>query len=99
MTVVDALGLAVAACVGGGINAVAGSGSLVSFPALLAVGYPAKVANVTTTVALWPGYVGGSLGYRSLLVPQKATILALLPASALGAIAGAAIWLLTSESS
>ena len=99
MTLIDALLLATAAFAGGGINAVAGGGSLVSFPALLAVGYPAKVANVTNTVALWPGYIGGSVGYRSLLVPQQRTILALTPASVLGAITGAAILLVTSEAS
>ena len=51
--------LAGAALVAGAVNAVAGGGSLLSFPALLAVGYPALTANVTNTVALTPGYFGG----------------------------------------
>ena len=97
MTIIEALGLAVAAFVAGGINAVAGGGSLVSFPALLAIGYPAKVANITNTVALWPGYLGGSIGYRALLIPQRQRILVLSISAVLGAIAGAAVLLLTSE--
>ncbi len=99
LTLIEMLGLALAAFIGGGINAVAGGGSLITFPALLAVGYPAKVANVTNTVALWPGYIGGSLGYRALLFPQQRTILVLTVSSVLGAIAGSAILLLTSEES
>jgi len=47
--------LGVAGFLGAAINSVAGGGSLVSFPALLAVGYPSVAANVTNTVALWPG--------------------------------------------
>ena len=54
----------------GGVNAVAGGGSLISFPALLAVGYPSVTANVTNNVALLPGYVGGTLAYRDELSGQ-----------------------------
>jgi len=97
MDIFEAVGLAGAAFVAGGINAVAGGGSLVSFPALVAAGYPAKVANVTNTVALWPGHVGGSLGYRELLVPQRSAIVALSLSSALGAVVGSALLLGTSE--
>lgn len=97
MTLLEALGLAVAAFVAGGINAVAGGGSLVSFPALLAAGYPARIANITNTVALWPGYVGGSIGYRALLAPQRGTIATLAVSATLGAVAGSAVLLLTSE--
>jgi uncharacterized membrane protein YfcA len=97
MTPLEALGLALAAFVGGGINAVAGGGSLISFPALLAAGYPTVTANVTNTVALWPGYVGGSLGYRALLIPQARTVAVLAITSVLGALTGSAILLMTSE--
>lgn len=97
ITPLEALGLAFAAFVAGAVNAVAGGGSLISFPALLAFGLPAKMANVTNTVALWPGYVGGTLGYRALLVPQQQTVVALSVSSVLGALAGAAILLLTSQ--
>jgi hypothetical protein len=53
--------LGVAGFLGGAVNSVAGGGSLISFPALLAVGYPGVTANMTNTVALWPGYVGSSV--------------------------------------
>jgi uncharacterized protein len=85
--------LAVAALVGGAVNSVAGGGSLVSFPALLAVGYPAVAANVTNTVALCPGYLGGSLGYRRELAGQGARVRALGATSVAGALLGAALLL------
>src|SRR3989454_4662306 len=91
----EVFGLLTAAALGGAINAVAGGGSLVSFPALLAAGYPAKPANVTNTVALWPGYLGGSLAYRPELGRQRGRIVALLAPALLGAFAGSAILLLT----
>ena len=93
----EAFGLLAAALVAGAVNAVAGGGSLISFPALLVAGYPAKTANVTNTVALWPGYLGGSLGYRNELRYQRRRIAFLLAPSVLGAIAGSAILLSTSE--
>lgn len=95
MDVWTALGLAAAAFAAGAINAVAGGGSLVSFPALVAAGYGSKAANVTNTVAVWPGYVGGSIGYRSELRRQRRTVVALSFPSILGAIAGSAILLAT----
>lgn len=98
MTPIEAVALAVAAFVAGAVNGVAGGGSLLSFPALLVFGHlDAKPANVTNTVALWPGYVGGALGYRSLLAPQGGTVRALSVSSILGALTGAAILLLTSQ--
>jgi len=90
--------LALAAAIAGAINAVAGGGSLISFPALVAAGYPAKVANITNTVALWPGYVGGSIGYAAQLSGQKRRVLVLTIPSILGALAGSAILLYTPES-
>ena len=90
--------LALAAAIAGAINAVAGGGSLISFPALVAAGYPAKVANITNTVALWPGYVGGSISYAAQLSGQKRRVLVLTIPSILGALAGSAILLYTPES-
>jgi uncharacterized membrane protein YfcA len=81
--------LAAAALVAGAVNAVAGGGSLLSFPALLAVGYPALTANVTNSVALTPGYLGGTVGYRRELAGQRRRILALGVTSAIGAVVGA----------
>lgn len=98
MDFLDAIFLAAAAFAAGAINAVAGGGSLVSFPALLAVGYPSKAANVTNTVALWPGYIGGSYGYRGELRRQRSRIIALTIPSVMGALAGSAILLATSDS-
>jgi uncharacterized protein len=88
--------LAAAALVAGAVNAVAGGGSLLSFPALLAVGYPALTANVTNSVALTPGYLGGTVGYRRELAGQRLRILALGATSALGAVVGAFLLLVSS---
>jgi uncharacterized membrane protein YfcA len=93
---VQVLLLAAAALVAGAVNAVAGGGSLLSFPALLAVGYPALTANVTNSVALTPGYFGGTLGYRRELVGQRGRILALGATSMVGAVVGAALLLVSS---
>jgi uncharacterized membrane protein YfcA len=88
--------LAAAALVAGAVNAVAGGGSLLSFPALLAVGYPALTANVTNSVALTPGYLGGTVGYRRELAGQRRRILALGVTSAVGAVVGAFLLLVSS---
>src|SRR4029453_9916433 len=87
--------LAAAALLAGAVNAVAGGGSLLSVPALLAVGYPAITANVTNSVALTPGYFGGTLGYRRELGGQRRRILALGATSAIGAVAGAVLLLVS----
>ena len=79
----------------GVVNAVAGGGSLITFPALLAAGYPSVTANVTNSVAVLPGYVGGSLAYRRELGDQGARIRALALTSAAGAASGAALLLLS----
>src|SRR3990170_3719986 len=97
MGVAEAAGLFAAAFAAGAINAVAGGGSLGGFPALVAAGYAAKTANVTNTVALWPGYLGGSLNYRYELGRQRRRVLVLLLPSVLGALAGSAVLLATSE--
>lgn len=81
----------------GAVNAVAGGGSLISFPALLAAGYPSVTANVTNALAVLPGYLGGSLAYRRELAGQGARIRGLALTSALGAGAGAALLLSSSE--
>lgn len=87
--------LAAVAFAAGAINAVAGGGSLLSFPALIAVGVPVKTANVTNNVALWPGYLSGTIAYRRELDGQRKRALALLLPSAVGAVGGSAILLLT----
>ena len=83
--------------VAGVFNAVAGGGSLVSFPALLAVGYPSVTANVTNSIAIWPGYAGSTVGYRSDLAGQGRRVLSLGATSAIGGLTGAVILLNTPE--
>lgn len=95
MTLAHVLLLAVAGLVAGTLNAVAGGGSLVSFPALLAVGLPSVAANVTNTVALWPGYLGGALGYRRELAADRRPAIALSVTSLAGAVAGSVLLLTT----
>jgi uncharacterized protein len=89
--------LAAAGVAAGAVNAIAGGGSLISFPALLAVGYPAVSANVTNTVALWPGYIGGALGYRAELAGQRGRAVAFGVTSVIGAAAGCLLLLVTPE--
>ena len=85
-----------AALLAGAINAIAGGGSLISFPALLAVGYSSVAANVTNLVALVPGYAGGTVAYREQLRGQGHRVRALGASSAAGAAAGTALLLNTS---
>jgi uncharacterized membrane protein YfcA len=95
MGVLEYLVLLVVAFAAGAINAVAGGGSLISFPTLLAVGFASKTANVTNTVALWPGTVGGSVAYRSELGRQRRRLLILLAPAVSGALLGSVILLAT----
>jgi uncharacterized membrane protein YfcA len=89
--------VAVAALAAGLVNALAGGGSLISFPALTAVGLPAVVANVTNTLALSPGYLGATLAQRNQLRGQRQRILLLLPAAALGGLTGGLLLLASDE--
>jgi uncharacterized membrane protein YfcA len=93
----DALLVGLSGVVAGGVNAVAGGGTLVSFPALLAVGLPPVVANVTSSVGLLSGYAGGSLAYRRELAGQGGRVRALLPYAVAGAVVGAVLLLVTPE--
>lgn len=90
--------LAGAGFLAGAVNAVAGGGSLISFPALLAVGVPSVPANVTNSVALWPGYAGSVVGYRRELADERRRTVALALTSLVGA-AGGAVLLLTTPAS
>ena len=90
--------LAAAGFVAGSLNGAAGGGSLVSFPAVLALGHSALAANVTSTVGIWTGYLGGAAGYRRELADQRDRVRALGPACLLGSIAGAVLLLTTPAS-
>ncbi|MCS5693783.1 sulfite exporter TauE/SafE family protein [Cyanobium sp. FGCU-6] len=89
--------VALAALAAGLVNALAGGGSLISFPALTAVGLPAVVANVTNTLALSPGYLGATLAQRHQLRGQRRRLLLLLPAAALGGLSGGLLLLASDE--
>ena len=93
-SVLDLALLCLAAVAGGAVNALAGGGTLITFPALTAVGVPALSANVTNTVALVPGYLGGAVAQRDDLRGQRRrVIVAAVPAAAGGLIgAGLLLW-------
>ncbi|MET4061403.1 putative membrane protein YfcA [Arthrobacter sp. UYP6] len=82
----------------GAINAVVGSGTLVTFPVLVALGYAPVAATISNAMGLIAGNVAGSWGYRRELAGLKSTLLKLLPASVLGGITGAALLLHLPES-
>src|SRR3984885_2160577 len=86
-----------AALIAGAVNAVAGGGTLVSFPALLLLGFPALTANVTNTIGLLPGYAGGSVAYRAELNVQRGRVRFLAPISIAGAVVGAILLTRTSN--
>jgi uncharacterized membrane protein YfcA len=90
--------LAALAAVGAGmVNALAGGGTLITFPTLIAMGMSAVASNVTNTVALVPGYIGGTLAQRQHLAGQKKRLRMLLPAGALGGLIGGFLLLRTGE--
>ncbi|MGY1745977.1 sulfite exporter TauE/SafE family protein [Blastococcus sp. SYSU D00695] len=89
MTLWEMVAVAAAGLAAGGINAVVGSGTLVTFPVLLATGLPPVTASVSNSLGLVPGNVAGAIGYRRELTGQRRLLLMLLPASVLGALTGA----------
>jgi len=90
------LALLVAAAFGAGaLNSIAGGGSFLSFPALVFTGVPAIEANATSTVALWPGSLAATLGYRVELRAERERLIWLSAVSLGGGIAGALLLLLT----
>jgi hypothetical protein len=93
----DAALLVAAGLAAGTVNAVAGGGSLVTYPTLLAVGLPPISANVTNSIAVSPGYLGAVAGSRLDLAGQGRRARHLLVTAALGSAAGCALLLLTPE--
>jgi uncharacterized membrane protein YfcA len=87
----------VGALAAGAVNALAGGGTLITFPLLTAVGLPAVAANVTNTVALCPGYLGGTLAQAKDLKDQKRRLWILVPASIIGGVVGGILLLNTGE--
>ncbi len=95
MTLAHAALLLVAGLGAGAVNSVAGGGSLLSFPALLLTGAPALTANATNLIAVTPGYVGGTVGYRPQLAGQGPRVRRLGVVVMAGAVAGSGILLVT----
>jgi uncharacterized membrane protein YfcA len=93
MTPLEALAIFGAGIAAGTINTVVGSGTLITFPALLAFGYPPVTANVSNTVGLVPGSLSGAVGYRRELSGQRTRAIPLAVCSALGGVTGAVLLL------
>ena len=91
------LGLILVGSLASGINAVAGGGSLISFPILVWLGLPPRVANATNSVALWPGSLAGAYGFIDLLPKTKHHLKTLLLPTLIGSIGGAWLLLNTTE--
>ena len=95
MDAIRLLLVVVAAAIGGAINAIAGGGTLVTFPALVGLGIPAIVANATSTVALWPGGIASMYGYRHELAGVRSWAVGFAVPSLVGGLAGALLLLRT----
>jgi uncharacterized membrane protein YfcA len=93
VTPLHAVAIAAAGLFAGTINTIVGSGSLVTFPTLLGVGYHPVIANVSNGIGLVPGSVSGAIGYRRELRGQRRRVLQLAPAAAVGSIVGAGLLL------
>jgi uncharacterized membrane protein YfcA len=91
--ILQALAIFGAGLAAGTINAVVGSGTLITFPTLLAFGYPPVLANVSNNVGLVPGAVSSAIGYRAELSGQRQRVLTLGSASLCGGLAGAILLL------
>jgi uncharacterized membrane protein YfcA len=89
----EALAIAVAGTGAGAINAVVGSGTLITFPTLIAIGYPPVLANVSNTVGLVPGSATAVIAYRRELAGQKERLLRLSACTTVGALVGATLLL------
>ena len=98
MSVWEAIGIAAAGLGAGAINAVVGSGTLLTFPVLVAFGYSPVVANVTNNVGLVPGGLTGTFGYRAELADQRRRVVTLAGFAVAGALLGAVLLLTLPES-
>jgi uncharacterized membrane protein YfcA len=93
MTPLEALLVLVAGVGAGTINTLVGSGSLITFPVLLAVGFPPLTANVSNSLGLVPGSMSGAYGFRRELAGQRARAARFVPMTLLGSVAGAVLLL------
>jgi uncharacterized membrane protein YfcA len=97
LSIIDLLLAAIAAVAAGAVNALAGGGTLITFPILTFLGIPAVTANVTNTVALSPGYLGGTLSQWNDLHGQKNRLWLIVPAGIIGGVLGGFLLLQTGE--
>jgi uncharacterized protein len=93
VTGLEMLAVLVAGIAAGAVNTIVGAGTLITFPVLLALGYPPVLANVSNTVGLTPGSISGAIGYRTELAGQRARLVSLGVASVLGGLTGALLLL------
>ena len=93
MPLLDVIAIFIAGLAAGTINTVVGSGSLITFPTLVALGYPPLLANVSNNIGLVPGSLSGVYGYRRELVGQRERLRRLVPASVVGGITGSTLLL------
>lgn len=89
------IGLFFAGVFAGAVNSVAGGGSLISFPSLVASGVPAIMANATNTAAMWPGALSSAWAYSRVVKPDKSLLLTLLLPSVIGSFLGAVALVIT----
>ena len=97
LTGFDFVLVTLAALLAGAVNALAGGGTLITFPMLTFLGVPAVAANVTNTVALCPGYFGGTLAQWNDLKTQTKRLWLIVPASIVGGVLGGYLLLQTGE--
>src|SRR3954453_21286022 len=93
MNPLEAVVVLLAGTAAGTINAVVGSGTLITFPALLALGYPPVTANVSNTLGLVFGNLSGTWGYRKELAGARPLLVRLAPVSLVGSVLGAVLLL------
>jgi uncharacterized membrane protein YfcA len=93
VSVPEVLAVLLAGMAAGAINTIVGSGTLITFPVLLFIGYPALSANVSNNIGLVAGGVSGSYGYRHELTGESRTLRRLMPLSFVGSVIGAALLL------
>lgn len=98
LTTLDFILAFVAAMAAGLVNAIAGGGTLITFPVLTFIGIPAVVANITNTIALCPGYLGGFLAQIKQIKGREKELWLLVPASILGGVIGGWLLLVSGES-
>lgn len=97
LTLLSGLAVGGATLTAGAVNAIAGGGTLISFPVLTAVGVPTVQANATNTVALCPGYLGGAAAQRGALVAERSTLVRRSIVAGVGGVVGSVLLLVVSD--